>query len=65
MRVIAVPDAWVPPSPGQFQKDVMNALADMGEQMGVDPASWRTEGPQRARAFSRSFVNKKRKRRAR
>ena len=45
VRVIAVPDTWVPPSPGQFQKDVMNALADMGEQMGADPASWRTEAP--------------------
>jgi predicted acylesterase/phospholipase RssA len=45
VRVITVPDAWVPPSPGQFQKDVMNALADMGEQMGADPASWRTESP--------------------
>jgi len=45
VRVIAVPDTWVPPSPGQFQKDVMNAWADMGEQMGADPASWRTEAP--------------------
>jgi hypothetical protein len=45
VRVLAVPDAWVPPSPGQFQKDVMNALADMGEQMGANPASWRTASP--------------------
>jgi hypothetical protein len=45
VRVLAVPDVWVPPSPGQFQKDVMNALADMGEQLGADPASWRTESP--------------------
>jgi hypothetical protein len=45
VRVIAVPDAWVPPSPGTFQKDVMNALADLGERMGADPASWRTAPP--------------------
>ena len=45
MRVMAVPDSWVPPSPGVFQKDVMNVLADLGEQMGADPNSWRTEPP--------------------
>jgi hypothetical protein len=45
VRVMAVPDAWVPPKPGTFQKEVMNALADLGERMGADPASWRTEPP--------------------
>jgi len=45
VRVMAVPEAWVPPSPGTFQADVMNALADLGEQMGADPSSWRTEPP--------------------
>jgi hypothetical protein len=45
VRVMAVPDSWVPPSPGVFQKDVMNSLADLGEQMGADPANWRTEPP--------------------
>jgi len=45
VRVIAVPDSWVPPSPGVFQKNVMNALADLGEQMGADPTSWRHEPP--------------------
>jgi len=45
VRVMAVPDAWVPPSPGTFQANVMNELADLGEQMGADPASWRTEAP--------------------
>jgi hypothetical protein len=39
VRVIAVPDSWVPPSPGVFQTDVMNSLADRGEQMGADPTS--------------------------
>jgi hypothetical protein len=45
VRYIAVPDDWVPPKPGVFDKDVMNALADMGERMGADPASWQTNPP--------------------
>jgi hypothetical protein len=27
----------------------MNALADMGEKMGADPASWRTSIPQQSK----------------
>lgn len=46
VRVIAVPDEWVPPKPGTFVPEVMNNLADLGEKMGADPASWRTEPPQ-------------------
>jgi len=45
VRVMAVPDAWVPPKPGSFQAEVMNELADLGEKMGADPASWRTDPP--------------------
>lgn len=45
VRFIAVPDDWTPPKPGVFEKDVMNALADMGERMGADPASWREALP--------------------
>jgi hypothetical protein len=45
VRVIAVPDDFVPPKPGVFIKETMNALADLGERMGADPASWRTEAP--------------------
>ncbi|HKQ63517.1 MAG TPA: patatin-like phospholipase family protein [Methylomirabilota bacterium] len=45
VRVMAVPDEWIPPSPGNFQKDVMNSLADLGEKMGADPGSWRTDPP--------------------
>jgi hypothetical protein len=45
VRVMSVPDDWVPPEPGVFQKKVMNELADMGERMGADPSSWRTEPP--------------------
>ena len=45
IRMVAVPDNWVPPVPGVFVKESMNALADLGERMGADPASWSTEPP--------------------
>ena len=45
VRVLAVPDEWVPPRPGTFVAEVMNELADLGEKMGADPASWRTDPP--------------------
>ncbi|HEV8108120.1 MAG TPA: patatin-like phospholipase family protein [Burkholderiales bacterium] len=45
VRVMSVPESFVPSVPGTFQKEVMNALADLGEKMGADPASWRTEPP--------------------
>jgi predicted acylesterase/phospholipase RssA len=45
VRIMAVPDEWVPPKPGTFVSEVMNNLADLGERMGADPASWRTEAP--------------------
>ncbi|MBW8905386.1 MAG: patatin-like phospholipase family protein [Betaproteobacteria bacterium] len=45
VRVMSVPDSFVPSKPGSFVAEVMNELADIGEQMGADPASWRTEAP--------------------
>jgi predicted acylesterase/phospholipase RssA len=45
VRVVAVPDGWVAPNPKPFDKATMNAMADMGEKMGADPSSWRTEPP--------------------
>jgi hypothetical protein len=45
VRLISVPDDWVPSKPGTFDKDVMNELADLGERMGADPKSWRTDPP--------------------
>ena len=45
-RFIAVPDEWVPPAPGTFQKQVMDTLADLGERMGADPRSWVQEVPE-------------------
>ncbi|HYX63499.1 MAG TPA: patatin-like phospholipase family protein, partial [Burkholderiales bacterium] len=45
VRVMAVPESWVPPKPGSFQSEVMNSLADLGEKMGADPQSWRATPP--------------------
>jgi Patatin-like phospholipase len=42
VRMVAVPDGWVAPTPGAFVPETMNALADLGERMGADPSSWRT-----------------------
>ena len=38
-------DDWVPPKPGQFVEESMNALADLGEKLGADPNVWMTEPP--------------------
>lgn len=43
VRFIAVPNDFVPPVEGQFKKETMNALADIGLRLGRDPANWRTE----------------------
>ena len=45
VRVVAVPNDFVPPKEGVFMKETMNALADLRERLGADPASWRTEAP--------------------
>ena len=40
VRIVSIPGDWVPPVPGVFKKETMNNLADLGEKMGADPASW-------------------------
>jgi len=45
VRVMSVPESWVPPKPGSFVSEVMNELADLGEKMGADPESWSTTPP--------------------
>jgi hypothetical protein len=45
VRVVSIPPDWSPPVPGVFKKETMNSLADLGEKMGADPASWSTEPP--------------------
>ncbi len=43
VRIVSIPDDWIPPAPTPFHKETMNNLADLGEKMGADPASWSSE----------------------
>ena len=45
MRLITVPEDYVPSKPGTFVPQVMNELTDLGERMGADPKSWLTNPP--------------------
>ena len=58
VRVIAIPDDWRAPVPGDFKKETMASLADLGRKMGADPNSWkvwsRPEPPGGAAVHSRS-----------
>ena len=45
VRFLSIDDTWVPKTPGPFVAETMNDLADMGEKLGADPASWRDESP--------------------
>lgn len=40
VRVVSIPNEWRPPVKGDFRKETMNSLADVGRKMGADPASW-------------------------
>lgn len=46
VRIVSIPGDWFPPVPGTFIKETMNNLADLGEKMGADPASWSSAPPQ-------------------
>lgn len=43
VRLVSIPGDWIPPAPTPFDKETMNNLADLGEKMGTDPASWSSE----------------------
>ena len=45
VHLVAIPDSWRPPQEGIFIKETMENLADLGEKMGKDPASWMSEVP--------------------
>jgi hypothetical protein len=42
---VEIPADWSPPKPGVFVKETMNNLADLGQRMGADPSSWRSDPP--------------------
>ncbi|HQY89505.1 MAG TPA: patatin-like phospholipase family protein, partial [Tepidisphaeraceae bacterium] len=45
VRVVSIPDDWVPLKEGTFVKETMNDLADLGERMGADVNSWKSDQP--------------------
>ena len=45
VRIVSIPGDWFLPVPGTFIKETMNNLADLGEKMGEDPASWSSAPP--------------------
>lgn len=40
VRVVAIPDDWRAPVPGDFMKETMESLSELGRKMGEDPNSW-------------------------
>jgi hypothetical protein len=46
VRIVSIPGDWFPPVAGTFVKETMNNLADLGEKLGADPASWSMEPPE-------------------
>ena len=45
VRLMSVPEDYMPSKPGTFVPEVMNELADLGERMGADAKSWRSDSP--------------------
>lgn len=44
-RFVCIPDEWKPPVKGNFKKETMVSLAQLGLAMGADAACWRTGVP--------------------
>jgi hypothetical protein len=40
LRVVAIPDDWRAPVKGDFKKETMESLTDLGRKLGADPESW-------------------------
>lgn len=40
VRVVAIPDDWRAPVAGDFKKENMESLSDLGRELGADPTSW-------------------------
>ena len=45
VRLITVPEDYVPSKPGTFVPQVMDSSPTSARRMGADPKSWRTEAP--------------------
>ncbi len=44
-RYLCIPEDWKPPVEGNFQKETMVSLAQLGLALGSNPASWKTAVP--------------------
>lgn len=40
VRVVAIPDEWRPPVPGDFKQETMESLTDLGRKLGAEKSSW-------------------------
>jgi|GEM_PF-306879 len=40
VRVVSIPDDWRAPVKGDFKKETMESLSELGRKLGADPASW-------------------------
>lgn len=40
VRVVAIPDEWRPPVAGQFKRETMESLTDLGRKLGAEKSSW-------------------------
>jgi len=40
VRVVTIPNDWRPPVEGDFQKETMESLTELGRRLGSDPNSW-------------------------
>ena len=47
VRVVSIPEDWMPPAPGAFVKETMNELVELGERLGENPESWSDKPPPR------------------
>ena len=47
VRVVSIPEDWMPAAPGAFVKETMNVLADLGEKLGAESESWSDKPPMR------------------
>jgi hypothetical protein len=56
VRMVAIPDDWRAPVKGDFKKETMESLADLGRKMGADPASWKVlSSPAEVEAIRKSL----------
>jgi hypothetical protein len=41
VRMVGIPDEWRPPVEGDFKKETMVSLSELGRKLGADPTCWK------------------------